>query len=605
MTIAATSHALQQTFGYSSFRGEQEAIISHVLSGGDALVIMPTGGGKSLCYQLPAIISEGIGLVISPLIALMEDQVYGLRENGINAAFLNSSLSAEEARKTYRELRSGTIKLLYLSPERLLTEGTLEFLKQLPISLIAIDEAHCVSQWGHDFRPEYLQLNVLPEAFPGVPRIALTATADDVTQQEITTRLQLSTASKFVSSFDRPNIQLRVVPKNSPRQQLLRFIENEQRGSAGIVYCMSRKKVEETAAWLNENGVTALPYHAGLSKELRSANLFRFLREEGIVVVATIAFGMGIDKSNVRFVFHFDLPKTIEAYYQEIGRAGRDGEPATALMLYGLEDVVTARRFITEAEGEQSHISRELRKLDALVGYCEATVCRRQVLLSHFGEHRFERCNNCNNCLENFALRDGTIEAQKAISTVYRTGQKFGVQHLVDILLGKTTEKITRFRHDKLSTFGIGTELSRNGWLSLFRQLVAARYLEVDIRGYGTVLLTERSKLLLNGQEQLKIREDLGAEKVAKSKKSRDKAAAPIHGTDGLLWEALRQKRTELAVEQNVPPYVIFHDSTLREIMSRKPGSIEDLRTVSGVGAVKLERYGAAFLEVVSRYSSA
>ena len=604
--LALTSNTpldvLQQTFGYSSFRGEQAAIIDHVLSGGDALVIMPTGGGKSLCFQLPAILSNGIGLVISPLIALMEDQVSSLRENGVNAAFLNSSLSADEARTVYRELSCGETKLLYLSPERLLLEGTLEYLKELPISLIAVDEAHCVSQWGHDFRPEYLGLAVLGEAFPGIPRMALTATADDTTQRDIINRLQLTNARIFVSSFDRPNIKLQVVPKKNPKQQLLSFIRSQQPDSAGIVYCMSRKKVEEISAWLNEQGATALPYHAGLSKELRSKNLFRFIREEGIVMVATIAFGMGIDKSNVRFVFHFNLPKTIEAYYQEIGRSGRDGEPATAQLLYGLEDVVLSRRLISDAEGEQSHKMRELRKLDALVGFCEATVCRRQVLLSHFGEHRFERCGNCDNCLGKFELRDGSVEAQKAISTVYRTGQKFGVQHLVDILIGKTTEKVTRFRHDRLSTFGIGTELDKSGWLSLFRQLVAAHYVEVDIAGYGAVLLNDRSKLLLSGAEKLMIRNELPTDKVARVKKAKRQDrdhASPVHGAEGLLWEALRKKRMELAVKHNVPPYVIFHDSTLREILDKKPSSVDDLRFISGIGEVKLERYGAEILSAI------
>jgi ATP-dependent DNA helicase RecQ len=596
---------LHDVFGYSSFRGEQEAIVEHVASGGDALVLMPTGGGKSLCYQIPALLRPGVGIVVSPLIALMQDQVDALRQLGVKAAFLNSSLAAEEAREVQRALAQGALDILYVAPERLLTPGFLETLERIQagpgLALFAIDEAHCVSQWGHDFRPEYRELTVLHERFPAVPRIALTATADAPTRNEIVERLALEQASRFVSSFDRPNIRYRVTQKANARQQLLAFLEAEHPSDAGIVYCLSRRKVEETAGWLRERGWDALPYHAGLDAATRNANQTRFLREEGVVMVATVAFGMGIDKPNVRFVAHLDLPKSMEGYYQETGRAGRDGLPADAWMAYGLGDVVSLRQMLDSGDTPEERKRLELRKLDALLGYCESTACRHQAILRYFGEEHPGNCGQCDNCLEPVDTWDGTEAAQKALSCVYRTGQRFGVGHLIDVLLGKATPQVEKFRHQSLSTFGIGQGLTQAQWSSVFRQLVAAGLLQVDMEAYGGLRLAEEARPVLKGEKAVWLRRDPEPAKRRGSKAERATRAkeAFAGANDDPLWQALKAKRLELAREQGVPPYVIFHDSTLLEILNRRPGSLTEMGEISGVGQAKLARYGDEFLKVL------
>ena len=595
---------LHDVFGYTSFRGEQQAIVEHVASGGDALVLMPTGGGKSLCYQIPSLLRPGVGIVVSPLIALMQDQVDALRQLGVRAAFLNSSLDAEMARAVFRQLMRGELDLLYVAPERLLAPGFLNALDDVAdgpgLALFAIDEAHCVSQWGHDFRPEYRELTVLHQRFPGVPRIALTATADAPTRGEIVERLTLENARQFVSSFDRPNIRYRVTQKNNARQQLQAFLQAEHAGDAGIVYCLSRKKVEETAAWLKEKGWDALPYHAGLDAAMRARHQSRFLREEGVIMVATVAFGMGIDKPNVRFVAHLDLPKSMEGYYQETGRAGRDGLPADAWMAYGLGDVVSMRQMLGSGDAPEERKRVELRKLDALLGYCESTACRHQAILRYFGEEHPGSCGQCDNCLEPVDSWDATQAAQMALSCVYRTGQRFGVVHLIDVLLGKASAKVEQFNHQQLSTFGIGQSLTQAQWSSVYRQLVAGGLLEADIESYGGLRLTAEARPVLRGEKEVWLRRDAEPKrKVSKAERGARAREAYAGASEDPLWQALKAKRTELAREQGVPPYVIFHDSTLLEILNRRPGNLTEMGQISGIGQAKLARYGDEFLKVV------
>ncbi|HHB91725.1 MAG TPA: DNA helicase RecQ [Thioploca sp.] len=590
---------LHHVFGYQKFRGEQEQIIQHILVGGDALVLMPTGGGKSLCYQIPAILRPGVAIVISPLIALMHDQVIALQQYGVKAAYLNSTLNSEQTRKISLQLRQNELDLLYVSPEKLLTTRFLDFLAQTEIALFAIDEVHCVSQWGHDFRPEYTQLSILHQRFPTIPRIAVTATADEPTKKDIITHLGLENAKIFTASFDRPNICYRIVQKQNTKAQLLEFLQTEKHNNdAGIIYCLSRRKVDDTARWLAQQGWKALPYHAGMDKELRSQHQMRFLREEGIIIVATIAFGMGIDKPNVRFVAHLDLPKSLEAYYQETGRAGRDGLPANAWMAYGLQDIVMLRRMVDDSEADEQHKRIEQHKLKAMLGYCEITTCRRQILLNYFGEHLATGCGNCDTCIEPVSTWDGTKAVQKALSCIYRTNQRFGVQYLIDVLLGKKTERILKFQHDKVSTFGIGKELNNNQWHSVFRQLIARGLVSVDIEGHGSLRLTENSRPILRGEEQIFLRKDIGKKQRSKSY-SRSSQWRSFTGNDKILWDALVNKRLNLAKAQNVPPYIIFHDSTLEDIVLQQPQTLAEFANLSGVGAKKLEHYGKIFIEVL------
>lgn len=592
---------LREVFGYEHFRGHQQDIINEVLAGRDALVLMPTGGGKSLCFQIPAIVKEGVGIVISPLIALMQDQVSALHQLGVKAAFLNSSLSLEEVQQTERRIRQNEIDLLYIAPERLNSERTLELLTRIPISLFAIDEAHCVSQWGHDFRVDYLQLSILHEKFPHIPRIALTATADDKTRQEIIQRLALQNARLFISGFDRPNIRYRIVQKQNARVQLLNFIDAEHQGDAGVVYCLSRKKVDATAEWLRSKGLRALPYHAGMTSADRQKNQHQFLMQEGVIIVATIAFGMGIDKPNVRFVAHLDLPKSVEAYYQETGRAGRDGLPANAWMAYGLQDVITLRQMLGSSNADEIHKRLELHKLDAMLALCEQVHCRRQSLLSYFGDVLEQPCGNCDICLEPVLTWDGTLAAQQALSCIYRTGQRFGVGHLLDVLLGKQTEKVVNFGHHQLTTFGIGKELDEQQWRSVFRQLIARSLVAVDLEGFGALRLTNECRPILRGEQQLKLRKDLHAIKEEAKPKVKQRLGANV---DKALWEALRAKRKELAESQDVPPYQIFHDATLMAMMEAKPTTLQQLARLSGVGVKKLDMYGDEFLAVIAEFVS-
>ena len=586
---------LNSVFGHAEFRGPQEAIVSHVAAGGDALVLMPTGGGKSLCYQLPALLREGTALVVSPLIALMQDQVAALKQLGVRAAFLNSSLNETQAAETKRAFRLGQLDLLYVAPERLVMDSMLEQLAQMydesRLALFAIDEAHCVSQWGHDFRPEYLQLSLLHERFPGVPRIALTATADPQTREEIIRRLQLEEARVFLASFDRPNIRYSIVDKDEPRAQVLRFIEEEHPGEAGIVYCLSRKKVDETAAWLAERGVRALRYHAGMDAASRAENQARFQREDGVVIVATIAFGMGIDKPDVRFVAHLDLPKSIEGYYQETGRAGRDGLAADAWMAYGLGDVVQLRRMLEQSEGNEEFRRISFAKLDALLGLCETAGCRRVRLLGYFGEESAP-CGNCDTCLEPPQTWDATEAARKALSCIYRTGQRFGALHLIDVLLGRPTERVSQWDHDKLAVFGIGAELGEAAWRSVVRQLVALGYARPDHDAFGGLRLTEASRAVLKGEQRVEMRRQ-----AAVSKKKKKTKGTPL--TSSPLFERLKAWRAEQARAQSVPPYVVFHDSTLSAIASVQPRDLDALATIGGIGAKKLERYGPALLRLL------
>ncbi|MDE0394008.1 MAG: DNA helicase RecQ [Gammaproteobacteria bacterium] len=596
---------LHRVFGYADFLGQQEAVIEHTVAGGDSLVLMPTGGGKSLCYQIPAIVREGVGVVVSPLIALMRDQVEGLRQTGVRAAYLNSTLSYREVLEVEAALENGQLDLLYIAPERLIGDRTLALLGRAQLALFAIDEAHCVSQWGHDFRPEYLQLSALREHFPEVPRIALTATADEPTRREIVHRLGLGRAPQFVSGFDRPNIRYAVVPKNRARQQLLRFLEERHRGNAGIVYCLSRRRVDDTAEWLRGAGVDALPYHAGLGADVRRRNQDRFQRDDGVVIVATIAFGMGIDKPDVRFVAHLDLPKSIEAYYQETGRSGRDGEPADAWMVYGLQEVVTLRQMVEGSSAGETRKRLEVRKLDAMLGYCELTTCRRQTLLAYFGESLSERCGNCDNCLTPVASWDATEACQKALSCVYRTGQRFGAGYLIDVLRGLGNERIRRFGHNRIPTHGVGADIDPYRWRSVFRQLVARGLLSVDMEGYGSLRLTEASWPVLRGEEKVLMRQDVRPAHAKPGRKPKEPPPPPDPATwDESLWEALRTRRTELAKAQAVPSFVIFHDATLREMVHHRPHTLEEFARLTGVGETKLRRYGDEFLAVISAWEA-
>jgi ATP-dependent DNA helicase RecQ len=609
------SRILREVFGYPQFRGEQREIIAHLIGGDDALVLMPTGGGKSLCYQIPALARPGMGVIVSPLIALMQDQVAALQEAGVRAAALNSAMSWPEMVATERQARAGELDLIYVAPERLLTERCLSFLDQCPLSLFAIDEAHCVSQWGHDFRPEYLQLAVLAERYPGVPRIALTATADIATRREMIQRLRLREPRVFIASFDRPNIRYRIGEKDNPRRQLLRFIRDEHPGEAGIVYCLARSSVEEAADFLVGQGVSALPYHAGLDSGTREDNQRRFIRDDGIVMVATIAFGMGIDKPDVRFVAHLDLPKSIEGYYQETGRAGRDGLPADAWMVYGLQDVVQQRRMIDQSEASAEYKRVATARLDALLGLCETTHCRRVRLLDYFGEAAAP-CGNCDNCLDRPEEWDGTVAAQKLLSCIARcesaTGFSFGAQHIIDILRGNRTAKVEQFGHERLSTFGIGADLEVAQWRSVLRQLVMLRLVQVDTDRYSVLRLTAACREVLRGERTIRLRRTVdrgpgrpGNRRPVDRTRVSASASPADDNTHLSLFQALRAWRLQVAREHGVPAYTVFHDSTLEEIARRRPGSIGELRDVSGVGAIKLERYGAAVLEVVQTAESA
>jgi ATP-dependent DNA helicase RecQ len=593
---------LREVFGFDSFRGQQLAIIEHVTTGGDAVVLMPTGGGKSLCYQVSALLRPGLGVVVSPLIALMKDQVDALRQAGVRAAALNSRLSPGDTAEIERAVRDGAIDLVYVSPERLVTPRCLELLSGCRLGLIAVDEAHCISQWGHDFRPEYQQLSILKERFPGVPLLALTATADRPTRRDIVAQLQLAEARVFAAGYDRPNLFYRIVPKLNPLEQLWRFLSEEHPADAGIVYCFTRRAVEETAGWLRARGRDALSYHAGLDGEVRERNQERFLKEEGVVVVATIAFGMGIDKPNVRFVAHLDAPKNLEAYYQETGRAGRDGLAADAWMTYGIADVMSLMRLLDASEATERQRRIERQKMEALIGYCETVSCRRQVLLGYFGEGDHPPCGNCDNCRTPVPSWDGTVAAQKALSAVYRTGQRFGAQHLVDILVGKTTERVVRLKHDRLKTFGVGTELDRRGWLSVFRQLVAQGFVLPDLAGHGGLALAPTAAEILRGTRTVRFRLDPRGPTRQSPKPDRKVAeATELDPGARALWEALRAWRLEEARRQELPPYVIFHDSTLLEVARRRPISLTSLAMIPGIGANKLERYGSAIIGIVAQ----
>ncbi|MFF5468915.1 DNA helicase RecQ [Streptomyces achromogenes] len=610
---------LHRVFGFDAFRGEQQAIVEHVVAGGDAVVLMPTGAGKSLCYQIPALVRPGTGVVVSPLIALMQDQVDALRALGVRAGFMNSTQDFDERRMVEAEFLAGELDLLYLAPERLRLDATLDLLSRGKISVFAIDEAHCVSQWGHDFRPDYLALSLLGERWPDVPRIALTATATRATHEEITQRLNLPTARHFVASFDRPNIQYRIVPKADPKKQLLAFLREEHPGDAGIVYCLSRNSVERTAEFLTANGIQAVPYHAGLDASVRAAHQSRFLREDGLVVVATIAFGMGIDKPDVRFVAHLDLPKSIEGYYQETGRAGRDGLPSTAWMAYGLNDVIQQRKLIQSGEGDEAFRRRAAAHLDAMLALCETARCRRGQLLAYFGQDAAtEACGNCDTCLTPPETWDGTVAAQKVLSTVVRLqrerGQKFGAVQIVDILLGKRTGKVIQFDHDQLSVFGIGQDLTEGEWRGVIRQLLAQGLLAVEGE-YGTLVLTEASGAVLRREREVPLRKEPKKPAASRSRSAGGSGASGAGKTkavaaelpEALLpaFEALRAWRAEQAREQGVPAYVIFHDATLREIVTRWPGSVRELGTVNGVGEKKLVTYGEGVLQVLASLDGA
>ncbi len=588
---------LNRVFGYPAFRGRQADVVDHVTGGGDALVLMPTGGGKSLCYQIPSLLRHGTGVVVSPLIALMHDQVMALREAGVRAAYLNSALSATEASEVEQAFVTGELDLIYVAPERLVTTRFLALLAQTELALFAIDEAHCVSQWGHDFRPEYIALSVLHERFPAVPRIALTATADAQTRAEIVARLQLEGARQFVSSFDRPNIRYQIVEKNDPRKQLLAFIQDQHPQDAGIVYCLSRRKVEETALWLAKQGVAALAYHAGMDVGIRRRHQDRFLREEGIVMVATIAFGMGIDKPDVRFVAHLDLPKSIEGYYQETGRAGRDGTPADAWMAYGLNDVVQQRRMIESGEAEPQFKRMAQAKLEALLALCEATRCRRVLLLDYFGETA-EPCGNCDVCLVPPETWDGTVAAQKALSAIYRTGGRFGAGHLIDVLRGQSTDKVQQWRHQQLSVFGVGSDLDEEAWRAVLRQLMAHGYVSVDHEAFGALTLTDQSRAVLKGGVQVWLRKDLA---LKPAKRQSDRPLTTLMDIqDEHLFEKLKAWRQTVARTLNVPAYVIFHNTTLIEVAQCHPATLAALGEISGIGTRKLEAYGTDMLAIIN-----
>ena len=589
---------LKEVFGYPAFRGQQAEVIAHLAGGGDCLVLMPTGGGKSLCYQIPALLRNGVAIVVSPLIALMHNQVTALHEIGVRAAVLNSSLSQQEAILVEQKLLADEYDLLYVAPERLLTARFLNLIARIPIALFAIDEAHCVSQWGHDFRPEYIQLSIVHERFPAVARIALTATADMDTRREIMERLGLDLAKVFVSSFDRPNIRYQIIDKTNSRSQLLAFIQAEHPSDAGIVYCLSRKKVEEITLWLVKQGLNAVAYHAGMSMQQRNVNQEKFLREESIIMVATIAFGMGIDKPDVRFVAHLDLPKSIEGYYQETGRAGRDGQAANAWMAYGLGDVIQQRRMIEESEAQFKFKQGAARKLEAMLSLCETTTCRRIRLLSYFGERvDTEGCGNCDICLNPPKVWDATVEVQKAMSCVYRTGQIFGAGHLIDVLRGNLTDRVKEWHHDRISTFGIGKNLPEKTWRAIFRQIVALGLLTPDSEGHGALHLTEASRAVLKGQQNVYLRQQTRTEQLSK-KRNRDDLT-PLGSAERYLWEQLRSWRAKTAKEHGVPAYVIFHDATLHELVRLCPQTEDELSQVTGVGARKLDKYGVYLMQIL------
>ncbi len=599
-SLAEARRLLREIYGYTDFRSYQQDVIEAVIDGRDTLVLMPTGGGKSLCYQIPALVRSGTAIVISPLIALMHDQVHALQALGIRAEFLNSTLDGSEQYALSERLRRGGIDLLYIAPERLLQQRTLELLDGVPIALFAIDEAHCVSQWGHDFREDYLLLNQLGERFPGVPRMALTATADARTREEIVERLALTDPARFVAGFDRPNISYAVTPRSgNPRGQLAAFLA-DRRGQAGIIYCMSRNKTDAMAKWLFDQGYEALPYHAGLAHDVRARHQARFLREDGIIMVATIAFGMGIDKPDVRFVVHLDLPKSIEAYYQETGRAGRDGEPASAWMTYGLQDVVRLRQMMEQSMSSDERKRVEQQKLDALLAWCETASCRRRSLLAYFDDDYPGACGNCDICLHPPQTREATAAAQKLLSCVYRTGQRFGVVHVLDVLLGRSNDKVVQYGHDRLSTFGIGTDLTTPQWRSLIRQLLVQGYLRSDPARFGALVLTGSSRALLRGETSFQLREDVAAAKApARTRPTPATPEVELDAVDAEFFEELRELRRVLAAQHNVPPYVIFHDRTLREIAARRPTSESELLDISGVGQAKLDRYGAEFIALI------
>ena len=594
---------LNSLYGYDSFRGHQAEIIEHVSAGNNALVLMPTGGGKSLCYQIPSLLRDGVGIIISPLIALMQDQVGAMQQLGVKAAFLNSTLSHSDQNKIEQELLSGQLDLLYVAPERLIQSYTLDLLSRCQLALFAIDEAHCVSQWGHDFRADYLSLSLLSERFPNIPRIALTATADIRTRKEIIERLSLTGANAYISGFDRPNIRYAIANKTTPKKQLLAFLQ-QRKQEAGIVYCLSRKKVEDTARWLSDEGFTALPYHAGLPAQLRQTHQNRFLREDGVIIVATIAFGMGIDKPDVRFVAHLDLPKSIEAYYQETGRAGRDGHPADAWMIYGLQDVVRLQQMAQGSDGSEQFKRAERHKLDAMLGLCEVTSCRRKVLLSYFADEAPNQCGNCDNCQLPPVTWDATEAAQKVLSCIYRTGQRFGVVHVMDVLQGKENEKVLQHSHQELSTFGIGSDIHEAQWRSVIRQLVVRGFLRVDLEGYSALQLTDLCRPVLKGEQLLHLRKDEIKAPATKKGSAKSYKKTQIPPEDQELWDELRECRKYLAEEHNVPPYLIFHDATLKEMLDIMPMSGPELLTITGVGDSKLEKYGADFIEIISRYAN-
>ncbi|MGN6311212.1 MAG: DNA helicase RecQ [Xanthobacteraceae bacterium] len=591
---------LKTVYGYDAFRGPQARIVDHVIAGNNAFVLMPTGGGKSLCYQIPAIVRPGIGLVVSPLLALMADQVAALRQAGVKAAALNSDLPLDERRALWRDIYAGNLDLLYVAPETLLRQEVLNGLGRARLSLIAIDEAHCLSQWGHDFRPSYRQLDALVRQFPDIPRMALTATADEPTRAEILSHLDIADDCAFIAGFDRPNIRYAIEEKDNPRAQLKGFLKRHE-GESGIVYCLSKRKTEETAAWLCEQGYDALAYHAGMDKSAREANQLRFQRSDAVVMVATIAFGMGIDKPDVRFVAHIDLPGSIEAYYQETGRAGRDGLPSDTLMLYGPDDIALRSRFIEQSDAPDQRKRMERQKLDALLGLAETAGCRRQVLLSYFGD-RSEPCGNCDTCAEPPELFDGTVAAQKALSCIYRTGERFGQAYIVDVLLGVENERIAQFGHDRLSTFGIGTEHDNRAWRAILRQLIALRFVEVDLAGHGGLSIAPAGRDFLRGKPTLRLRVP-APPRNRRNKTARGTTQSAVTETDRDLFEALRRKRTELARAQNVPPYVIFHDKTLIELAAARPASRADMAHIPGIGEAKLNRYGEAFLAVIAAHS--